>query len=164
MTTLSPQKAIVYSPYSIPSGATELTLIIYNTFNIQDFLQKLPPTLISLTLQNNIGHVTQLPKTLTILITEYEFNQKVDKLPPTLTHLTTGKKFNQPVDRLPPTLTHLTTGSCFNQKVNKLPPTLTHLTTGYCFNQPVNKLPPTLTSQLDVTSPSQLINYQPRAQ
>jgi FNIP Repeat len=181
MTTLSPQKVVVFSVSSIPCTATHVELILYDPQEFYDTLLTLPSTLTNLTLKSfreivtkehsptltclSTGYifkqlVDNLPPTLTHLTTGFEFNQQVDNLPPTLTHLTTGNTFNQPVDNLPPTLTHLTTGCEFNQPVDNLPPTHTHLTTGFDFNQPIDNLPPTLTHlTTGLNSTNQLIIF-----
>jgi hypothetical protein len=144
MTTLSPKKATVYSPSSIPSEATDLKLVFTDPHLFNSFTA-FPSTLTKLSLQSFDGPVTELPRTITHIITSEDFNLPVDDLPPTLTHLTTGCFFNQPVDKLPPALIHLTTGLMFNHPVDHLPQTLTHLVTGFFFNQSIDNLPPTLT-------------------
>jgi hypothetical protein len=88
MTTLSPQKVIVYTVSSIPPAATHAELILTDP---QEFHDTLPSTLTHLILQSQgtVGQVNQI---------------FAKALPPTLTWLTTGNKFNQSVDKLPPTL------------------------------------------------------------
>jgi FNIP Repeat len=145
MCTLSPHMAIVHSPTSIPSKATQLILVMSHKYQYDAFPPFFPATLTRITLQNSTP--AALPHTHSPFETKVEFNLPVHSLPATLTHFTTGDTFNMPLNKLPTTLTHLTTGEVFNQPINALPNSLTHLTTGNLFNQPVDTLPPTLTCQ-----------------
>jgi hypothetical protein len=101
MKTLSPQQVIVYSITSIPLGAQDVVLVLYDPHLLDT---NHLPSKIKLTLENFGDTVSQF------IVDDADESTKTFELPPTLTYLTTGHKFNQPVFNLHPALTHLTTG------------------------------------------------------
>eukprot|EP01112_Ceratiomyxa_fruticulosa_P022457 TRINITY_DN8216_c0_g1_i1.p1 TRINITY_DN8216_c0_g1~~TRINITY_DN8216_c0_g1_i1.p1 ORF type:complete len:571 (-),score=109.13 TRINITY_DN8216_c0_g1_i1:187-1899(-) len=89
----------------------------------------------------------KLPDTVKQIVFGSRFNKKVDStnLPRNLTHIHFDREFNQLVDDLPKSLTHICfQGGDFNRDISSLPPNIIELTIHGCFNQPLTKLPSSL--------------------
>lgn len=134
-------------------------------------VERLPRTLIWLTVDGDVRNTDNLPTSLKYLNCIGAYNKPVDHLPPflthlqflshedeeclfgehvdnlpsTLKHLRLGTFFVNHIDYLPPMLTSLIVGDFFNSGVDYLPTSLKKLSLGDSFNMPVDNLPPSLT-------------------
>ena len=149
---------IYYKPYKQykPIKLSEVSSIRYLTnnityiklgFNFNFVLSNLPKTITHLYFDDNFNKSIdslQLPL-LTHLTFGQTFNQFIYFLPTSIIHLTFGQNFNQPINFLPSSITYIKFGSLFNQPINSLPSSITHLILGYVFNQSLDFLPVSIT-------------------
>lgn len=127
---------------NLPDSLKILNLIHCDKFNIIINPNKLPKSITHLLLNHDFNHsVDNLPNSITHLTLGCYFNQPINNLPNSITHLTLGYYFNQPVDMLPNSITHLVLNNNFNQSVDMLPNSLIELSLGNNFNQPIDSLP-----------------------
>ena len=107
-----------------------------------------------------IGHIDNLPNTITDLVLYESDDSQINDLPnsieriyfvnhsgelnnlcPQVKLISLDGKFNYPVNNLPTQLEELVFGSAFNQLVDNLPAGLKIIKFGSAFNQPINDLP-----------------------
>lgn len=82
-----------------------------------------------------------LPSSLTHLVLGDHFNLIIHTLPSSLSTLRIGDKFNHPISCLPSSLTQLRFGESFNSSPFPLPDNLKTLSFGSSFNVPLDQLP-----------------------
>ncbi len=69
----------------------------------------------------SIQELENIPKYITHLEFDNDFNKPINKYPKRITNIVFGKTFNQSVDNLPNQLTNLTFGNNFSRSVNFIP-------------------------------------------